>query len=101
MCGRFILTADPRQVADYFTIPDFPAVMRYNIAPGQQAPVVIHGDTARQVRPMKWGLVLSWSKDQAVGFKSINARSETVADKPTFRAAFKRRHCLVPASGFY
>jgi putative SOS response-associated peptidase YedK len=102
MCGRFTLTADPRAVAEYFTLPDFPAVFpRYNIAPGQNVPVVVQTDAVRQLRPMKWGLVPSWAKDAAIGYRSINARSETAADKPTFRAAFKRRHCLVPATGFY
>jgi len=102
MCGRFLLTADPRALADYFTLPDFPAQMpRYNIAPGQNVPVVVEADGARLLRTMRWGLVPSWAKDAAVGFRSINARSETAADKPVFRAAFRRRHCLVPASGFY
>ena len=104
MCGRFLLLSSGRELADAFDLPDAPLferVERYNIAPGQVVPVILQPDTGRVLRSMNWGLIPSWAKDAAIGFKSINARSETVAEKPTFRAAFKRRHCLVPASGFY
>jgi putative SOS response-associated peptidase YedK len=87
MCGRFTLTADPRAVAEYFTLPDFPAVSpRYNIAPGQKAPVVVQAESARQLRPMKWGLIPSWARDESIGYMTINAKAETVADpRPTVR----------------
>lgn len=101
MCGRFFLLASGRELADAFDLPDAPLFERYNIAPGQTVPVVLQGDAGRVLRPMKWGLIPSWAKDASIGFKTINARSETAAEKPTFRAAFKKRHCLVPASGFY
>jgi putative SOS response-associated peptidase YedK len=92
-------------VADLFKVPEEPSLFpepRYNIAPGQTVPVVIGAaDGARQLRAMRWGLVPSWAKDPVIGFRSINARSETAAEKPAFPAAFRKRHCLVPASGFY
>jgi putative SOS response-associated peptidase YedK len=91
-------------VAELFGVPEEPSLFpepRYNIAPGQPVPVVIEADGGRRLRGMRWGLVPSWATDPKVGFRSINARSETVSTRPAFRAAFKRRHCLVPASGFY
>lgn len=74
---------------------------RYNIAPTQVTGVVRAADGARRWAPMQWGLVPSWAKDPSMGARMINARSETVADKPAYRAAFRRRRCLVPAGGFY
>ena len=104
MCGRFLISALPGDGANIFNVPEEPSLFpeaRFNIAPGQPVPVVVLAEGARQIRPMKWGLVPSWAKDSKVGFSAINARSETVVNKPTFRSAFKRRHCLIPASGFY
>ncbi len=71
-----------------------------NVSPGEQIPVIT--DALNPVlRTMRWGLVPYWAKDPAIGYKTINARAETVAEKPSFRAAFARRRCLIPASGFY
>ena len=100
MCERFFLKLYG-QLAEAFGVADAPSIERYNITPGQTVPVVVQSEAGRQLRMMKWGLVPSWSRDPSIGFKTINARSETVAEKPTFRAAFKKRHCLVPASGFF
>ena len=101
MCGRFTLTVDPEQLAIAFrltTVPEF--TPRYNIAPTQNA-LVITAEQPAEARFMRWGLIPSWSKDPAMGAKLINARSETAAEKPSFRSALKRRRCLVPASGFF
>lgn len=104
MCGRFTLTAPPDQLASLFDLPQEPMVVpRYNIAPTQPVAVVrMNAQKAeREWALTYWGLVPSWSKDPSMGARMINARSETVTEKPAFRAAFKRRRCLVPANGFY
>ena len=104
MCGRFTLTAPPDQVASLFDLPQEPVVVpRYNIAPTQPVAVVRMNSqkAAREWALTYWGLIPSWSKDPSIGARMINARSETVTEKPAFRAAFKRRRCLVPANGFY
>ena len=101
MCGRFTLTVDPEQLAAAFgltTAPDFEP--RYNIAPTQNA-LVITAERPDAAQFMRWGLIPSWAKDAAMGAKLINARSETAAEKPSFRTALKKRRCLVPISGFY
>lgn len=105
MCGRFALTITLEELADHFDLPDLPAqlVPRYNIAPTQPVGVV-RVDAQRQAREWAltlWGLIPSWSKDPSMGARMINARAETVDEKPSFRAAFKRRRCIIPASGFY
>jgi len=108
MCGRFALISDTQQVAELFgidltavtAIPE--AVARYNIAPTQPVLAARLDDNGqRELTFFRWGLIPSWSKDMSIGSRMINARSETVADKPSFRAAFKRRRCLIPADGFY
>jgi putative SOS response-associated peptidase YedK len=104
MCGRFTLTQSPEQVAQAFgleAVPDFPP--RYNIAPSQAVGVVMRRQAVSkpEFRLMRWGLIPSWAKDASIGTKLINARSETVTEKPSFRAAFKYRRCLIPADGFY
>lgn len=104
MCGRFVLRATPEQIRELFDLDEAPVVEpRYNIAPTQPVGIVrMNPDTqAREWALTLWGLIPSWSKDPSIGQKLINARSEGVAEKPSFRAAFKRRRCLVPASGFY
>lgn len=104
MCGRFTLTASPDQLTALFELPQEPVVVpRYNIAPTQPVAIVRINPqaAAREWALTYWGLVPSWSKDPSMGARMINARSETVTEKPAFRAAFKRRRCLVPASGFY
>ena len=73
----------------------------YNTAPGQDIVVVLMQPYGRDLQLMRWGLIPSWAKDPAVGFRMINARSETAAEKPSFRSAFRRRRCLIPADGFY
>lgn len=104
MCGRFTLSINPEAVAlafDLDAIPDLEP--RYNIAPTQSTAVVrlSLGEEARVLESMRWGLVPFWAKDPKIGNRMINARAETAASKPSFRAAFKRRRCLVPADGFY
>jgi len=102
MCGRFHLATPPEDVARIFGLDHVPHVTpRYNIAPTQVAGVIRAGSGAREWAPMQWGLVPSWARDASGASKMINARSETAADKPAFRAAFRRRRCLVPATGFY
>ncbi len=107
MCGRFTLAVSPEQMTALFDLPEDPILApRYNIAPTQPVAVVrmnpqsAHAG-AREWALTYWGLVPSWSKDPSIGARMLNARSETVTEKPSFRAAFKRRRCLVPASGFY
>lgn len=104
MCGRYALAIMPIRLTATFALPPetvFPAD-RYNIAPTQKAPVIrIDANGIRNLAILRWGLVPGWAKDLTVGSKMINARSETVATKPSFRAAYKMRRCLVPTSGFF
>ncbi|MDB4947686.1 MAG: hypothetical protein JWM27_335 [Gemmatimonadetes bacterium] len=74
---------------------------RWNVAPTQHAPVLFLADGARRLEMTRWGLIPSWAKDASIGSKMINARAETVAEKPSFRAAFRKRRCLVPMAGFF
>lgn len=102
MCGRFVITSAPealRQAFGYVEQPNFPA--RYNIAPTQPIPVIIAEGETRHFRLMRWGLVPPWVKEPRKFTLLINARSETVRDKPAFRSALKRRRCIVPADGYY
>ena len=107
MCGRFSLTSDLSQLARRFRLDgeQLPFVLSYNIAPTQQVVTVReNGDDTQQNRQaalMRWGLIPSWAKDQSIGARMINARAETVAEKPAFRTALRRRRCLVLADGFY
>jgi putative SOS response-associated peptidase YedK len=104
MCGRFALNASPELLRSLFELNEEPYIAeRYNIAPTQPV-AVVRMDAQTQQRQwalLRWGLIPSWSKDPAIGAQLINARSETVTEKPSFRSAFKRRRCLIPASGFY
>jgi len=105
MCGRYALTVEPDVLAALFLLEASPVYdPRFNLAPSQEAPIVVrdaaNGDR-NELRPMRWGLVPSWAKDSKIGYRTINARSETAAEKPSFRSAFKTRRCLVPASWFY
>ena len=81
--------------------PEFDYPPRFNIAPTQDAPVIAQDRESRRVGLLRWGLIPSWAKDPAMGSRMINARAETVAEKPAFRGAFRRRRCLVPADGFF
>ncbi|BAY17355.1 hypothetical protein NIES21_31920 [Anabaenopsis circularis NIES-21] len=104
MCGRFTLNQSADALSKAFhlqQIPDLAA--QYNIAPTQMVPTVLHNPTSKQdkFQQLRWGLIPGWAKDAKMGVKLINARAETVAEKPAFRAAFKRRRCLVIADGFY
>lgn len=102
MCARFSLATPAEDVAKLFGLDDAPEwTPRYNIAPTQDVLVVREKDGKRDTRLMRWGLVPSWAKDPKIGQKLINARSETVSERPAYRAAFERRRCLMPASGFF
>jgi putative SOS response-associated peptidase YedK len=102
MCGRFALFASGEEVAKRFQLSELPILdARYNIAPTQAVAVVRSTDAGRQLSFHRWGLIPSWASDPAIGNKLLNARSETVAEKPSFRSAFKQRRCLIPASCFY
>ncbi|PSB54255.1 hypothetical protein C7B61_22460, partial [filamentous cyanobacterium CCP1] len=107
MCGRFTLSQSAEALAIAFDLEEVPPVPpRYNIAPTQPIAVVrslTHSSTTseRELTYLSWGLVPSWAKDPKIGTKLINARAETLAEKPSFRAAFKRRRCLIVADGFY
>jgi len=102
MCGRFTLTVDPGQIQAAFPGIEVPRELppRYNIAPTQPVAVIPNDGKAR-LDYYLWGLIPSWAKDTQIGNRMINARAETLAEKPAFRAAFRRRRCLVLADGFY
>ncbi|NMG29614.1 SOS response-associated peptidase [Aromatoleum evansii] len=104
MCGRYALYGPASRIRDQFTadIDELNLPPRYNAAPLQELPIVRQRPTGeRVVHLLRWGLIPSWSKDATIAHKLINARSESAPDKPSFRAAFKSRRCIVPASGFY
>jgi len=102
MCGRFVITSPPaalRQIFGYVEQPNFPP--RHNIAPTQPIPVIIVENGVRHFRLMRWGLLPAWVKEPAKFALLINARGETVREKPAFKNAIRRRRCLVPADGYY
>jgi len=102
MCGRFTLTVDPADLQDAFPEFTFPGQFapRYNIAPTQPV-LVIPNDGASSADFFVWGLIPSWAKDPAIGARMINARAETLAEKPSFRSAYRYRRCLILSDGFY
>jgi putative SOS response-associated peptidase YedK len=103
MCGRFTLTLDPDEVQQAFdlsTPPPAELAPRYNIAPSQAVAVIANGPS-RKLEFFKWGLIPSWAKDPKIGNRMINARAETLNEKPSFRTALKKRRCLILADGFY
>jgi putative SOS response-associated peptidase YedK len=102
MCGRFTLTVDPSELQEAFAGYSFPPKFapRFNIAPSQPV-LAIPNDGRNAADFFVWGLIPSWSKDPAIGNRLINARGETVAEKPSFRGGFKYKRCLIPADGFY
>jgi putative SOS response-associated peptidase YedK len=102
MCGRYVLKAPPEAIRDAFSYPENPNFPpRHNIAPTQPVPVVTFEHGRRHFRLMRWGLLPSWVKDPKTFSLVINARAETVLDKPAFKTAIKRRRCLLPADGYY
>ncbi|QDV35659.1 SOS response-associated peptidase [Tautonia plasticadhaerens] len=102
MCGRYTLRTTAREIAETFDVPEVPELpARFNIAPTQDVPVVRLGDGGREFHLLHWGLIPSWADDPDIGSRMINARAETVAEKPAFRRAFRSRRCLVVSDGFF
>jgi putative SOS response-associated peptidase YedK len=104
MCGRFTQTFSNSDIESAFNLANVPEIEpRYNIAPTQQVATILRSDpeSDREFKELRWGLIPSWAKDSKMGAKLINARAETIAEKPSFRSAFQRRRCLILASGFY
>ncbi len=102
MCGRFTLSVDPSQSQEAFEGFTFPArfAPRFNIAPTQPV-LAIPNDGGRAADFFVWGLIPSWAKEASIGNRLINARGETLAEKPAFRGGYKYKRCLIPADGFY
>ncbi len=102
MCGRFIQKSERRIITEEFYVQEFvdEVIRSYNVAPGQKAGVIINDGENKYVQ-YQWGLVPYWAKDPSIGNKMINARAETIIDKPSFKAAFRSRRCLIPVDGFY
>ncbi|MFD8393728.1 SOS response-associated peptidase [Streptomyces sp. NPDC059680] len=114
MCGRYVSTRRPQDLVQLFHVTDWRAedslAPNWNVAPTNDVWAVLErtprdsedaGEVGRELRPLRWGLVPSWAKDLKIGARMINARVETVHEKPAFRRAFLKRRCLLPAEGFY
>ena len=103
MCGRYTITTPLEGLRAVFLFEESPNLApRYNVAPSQDVPVIrLNAEGRRELAMVRWGLIPFWAKDKAIGYKMINARAETVAQKPAFREALQRRRCLVVADGFY
>lgn len=103
MCGRYSLSKPLKSIAEHFSIrlslPHFQE--RYNIAPSQMAPVILPIQGRRELQEMRWGLIPAWAKDIETGYRMINARAETIAEKPSFKRSFETKRCLVAADGFF
>ena len=103
MCGRFTQRLSWAELHELMDLIGPPRNLRprYNVAPSQDVAVVRATGEGRTLSMLRWGLIPAWAKDPAIGYRLINARSETVAEKPSFRSAYRRRRCLIPADGFY
>jgi putative SOS response-associated peptidase YedK len=103
MCGRYTLRTPVDTLAEFFEIDEPPSSVAasYNVAPTQGVATVLVEDGKRKLEMLHWGLIPSWADDPSIGNKMINARAETVAEKPSFRKAFRNHRCLVLADGFY
>jgi putative SOS response-associated peptidase YedK len=102
MCGRFTQAADGEIIFKVFELPEPPELApRYNIAPTQDVAAVRIVAGGRRLALLQWGLIPSWAKERAMGARMINARAETLAEKPAYRSAFRARRCLIVADGFY
>jgi len=104
MCGRFVSSSSPERIAAYFGADVAVETLgeNYNVAPTNDIyGVVADADGRREVQAFQWGLIPSWAKDRKIGSKMINARAETVAEKPAFKSVFKKHRCIVPMDGFY
>ncbi|MEP6900995.1 MAG: SOS response-associated peptidase [Actinomycetota bacterium] len=104
MCGRFTSKAKPEQIEKEFKVGKLNPKLfepRFNIAPTQIINAILETGGERIVSGLKWGLIPAWAKDDSIGSKMINARAETLAEKPSFKNAFRSRRCIIPASGFY
>lgn len=109
MCGRYVNAARKEQIRKEFKTPPAAAAAdtsktdqpRYNISPSQMIDAVLNQKEERLLTQLKWGLVPHWAKDAEIGKRMINARAETIREKPSFREAFQKRRCIIPASGFY
>ena len=103
MCGRFALYSSFQAIKDYADIlaqlEELEA--NYNVAPGQNIPVIIKKDDGNHLEFCKWGLIPFWAKDPKIGYKMINTRAETINEKPSYKYAFQKRRCLIPVNGFY
>jgi putative SOS response-associated peptidase YedK len=103
MCGRFNMLATPEQLMHKFGLEQLPGYkLSYNIAPGQKILGIVQpSDNSLMAVTLDWGLVPSWAKDSKIGHSLINARAETLGEKPSFKVAYHKRRCLIPATGFY
>lgn len=104
MCGRFEANIPKQKLIEKFGIDNWQLENykpRYNIPPGTNIPIIRQSGHLRLINQAHWGLIPSWSKDKKIAYRTFNARSETLAEKPSFRSAYKRRRCLIPASGYY
>jgi putative SOS response-associated peptidase YedK len=101
MCGRITLRVAPEALASHFGVSKLDYLPRFNIAPTQDVATVRDSGEGRELAFLRWGLIPSWAKDTKIGTRLINARAETVAEKPAFRSAFKHQRCLIPADGFF
>lgn len=102
MCGRFQLSVKGKQISERFNVEVFDELYtpNFNCAPWQKLPVITNNQPGT-LRFFRWGLIPFWAKDAKIGFRNINARSETINEKPSFKNAFRKRRCLIPANGFY
>jgi putative SOS response-associated peptidase YedK len=104
MCGRYTITVSLEELMAYYMITESSASYhrpRFNIAPGQMVLAVVSDGERNRLGELKWGLIPPWAKDERIGSKMINARSETVDSKPAFRKSLRKKRCLIPADGFY
>ncbi len=102
MCGRYVLHVYLSEITDQFEVYEVEWVWEpnYNIAPGNNVPGVIKNGENR-LKALRWGLIPHWAKEESIGYRMINARAETLAEKPAFRRAFQKQRCIIPANGFY
>ncbi|WP_147532801.1 SOS response-associated peptidase [Bacillus marasmi] len=105
MCGRFTLTATLEEILNRFDIEEFldedTYLPNYNVAPSQSVLAIINNGSINKMGYLRWGLIPPWAKDMAIGYKMINARSETLLEKPSFKVPFQKKRCLVIADSFY